>query len=66
MRRLYMEQCTYSVVLAKGNPVVGLNSLPRIELPPTNDDLIELADLFLVRGMKGSVELVLAQTQDPS
>lgn len=35
--------------------------LARNRVTPTNHDLIELADLFLVRGMKGSVELVLSQ-----
>ncbi|CAK9808690.1 hypothetical protein ANTQUA_LOCUS5707 [Anthophora quadrimaculata] len=35
--------------------------LPTNRITSTNHDLIELADLFLVRGMKGSVELVLSQ-----
>ncbi|CAK9795977.1 hypothetical protein ANTPLA_LOCUS592 [Anthophora plagiata] len=34
---------------------------PTNRITSTNHDLIELADLFLVRGMKGSVELVLSQ-----
>lgn len=44
-----------SIILKrKESFIVGPNCWPGIELPPANHDLIELADLFLVRGMKGS------------
>ncbi|KAK1137019.1 hypothetical protein K0M31_001547 [Melipona bicolor] len=63
-RAFYEKRVGYKrngTILAERNFIVRLNSWPEIELPPTNHDLIELADLFLVRGMKGSMELVLSQ-----